>query len=92
MKKTGPLHYLGSLLVLAVFAVAAWLLYRQWHEQPLDCRESIRDSLLQIPPRCMVVALGLTIINYGILRLLRLPGLPLRQGADLAGAAWPSPR
>ncbi len=32
MKKTGPLHYLGLLLVLAVFGLAAWLLVHQVRE------------------------------------------------------------
>jgi uncharacterized membrane protein YbhN (UPF0104 family) len=66
MKKTGPLHYLGMLLVLAVFLLAAWLLYRQWHDNHLTLQGVWRD-LLDIDKGWMLVAVGLTVINYGIL-------------------------
>jgi uncharacterized membrane protein YbhN (UPF0104 family) len=68
MKKTGPLHYLGILLVLAVFLFAAWLLYRQWHDNHLTVAGVWRD-LLGIHPAWMLAAVGLTIVNYGILAL-----------------------
>ena len=68
MKKTGPLHYLGILLVLAVFLFAAWLLYRQWHDNHLTLAGVWRD-LLDIHKGWMLAAVGLTIINYGILAL-----------------------
>ena len=66
MKKTGPLHYLGILFVFAVFLLAAWLLYRQWHGNHLTLAGVWRD-LLDIPKGWMLVAVGLTVINYGIL-------------------------
>ena len=68
MKKTSPLHYLGMLLVLAVFLFTAWLLYRQWHDNHLTFAGVWRD-LLEIHPVWMLAAVGLTVINYGILSL-----------------------
>ena len=66
MKKKNPLHLLGSLLVLAVFAAATWLLVSELKRHHMT-REVIRDSLLQVPASLIVIAMGLTIINYGIL-------------------------
>ena len=66
MKKTGPLHYLGILFVFAVFLLAAWLLYRQWHGNHLTLA-GVSAHLLDIPKGWMLVAVGLTVINYGIL-------------------------
>lgn len=66
MKKRSPLQLLGSLLVLAVFAAAAWLLRNQLLKHDLTLAK-IRDSLLQIRVSHIVIALGLTVINYGIL-------------------------
>ncbi|MGO9111894.1 MAG: hypothetical protein ACLP9L_21925 [Thermoguttaceae bacterium] len=66
MKKSGPLHYLGSLLVLAVFAAAAWLLLSELRRHDMSF-EKIRDNLLQIPASHIAIAMVLTIINYGVL-------------------------
>lgn len=81
MKKTSPLHYLGSLLVLAVFVAAAWLLYRQWHDNHLTFA-AVWHDLLGIRWSWMLLALGLTVINYGILACydylaFRFAGVPI---------------
>ena len=68
MKKTGPLHYLGIVLVLAVFS------------SPHGCStasgtiitsrsRAYGANLLDIHKGWMLAAVGLTIINYGILSL-----------------------
>ncbi len=66
MKKKGPLHFLGLLLVLAVFAVAAWLLVQQFRSNDLTFAK-VRESLLQIPASHIALAMGLMILNYGVL-------------------------
>ena len=66
MKKRSPLHLLGLLLVLAVFAAAAWLLASEFRRHNLTL-EKIIDSLLQIPVSHIVVALGVTFINYAVI-------------------------
>lgn len=66
MKKTGPLHYLGSLFVLAVFALAAWLLYGQWNDNHLTLAK-VRNDLLQIRVGWIIAAVVLTVLNYGVL-------------------------
>ena len=66
MKKTSSLHLLGSLLVLAVFAAAAWLLASEFRTHDLTFAK-IYDSLLQIPASHIVVALGMTFINYAVI-------------------------
>jgi len=66
MKKAGPLNYLGLLLVLAIFLVAVWLLYRQWHGNHLTLA-GVWHDLLEIRAGWMLAAIGLTIVNYGIL-------------------------
>ena len=66
MKKKSPLHLLGLLLVLAIFVAAAWLLASEFRRHNLTFAK-ILDSVLQIPTSHIVVALGLTVINFGIL-------------------------
>jgi len=66
MKKRSPVQLLGSLLVVVIFVVAAWLLVGELKRNNIT-KEVIWGSLLQIPAWHIVVALGLTIINYGIL-------------------------
>jgi uncharacterized membrane protein YbhN (UPF0104 family) len=66
MKKTGPLHYLGLLFVVAVFLLAAWLLYRQWHDNHLTL-QGVWNDLLDIHKGWLLAAIGLTIVNYAIL-------------------------
>jgi uncharacterized membrane protein YbhN (UPF0104 family) len=73
MKKTGPLHYLGIVLVLAVFCLAAYLLahhirdYNQkFPDHPLTLA-SVWHDLLEIRWYWMLAAVGLTVLNYGIL-------------------------
>jgi uncharacterized membrane protein YbhN (UPF0104 family) len=73
MKKTSLLHYLGILLVIAVFCLAAWLLFHQVHEYNLKFPNQrltfarVWEDLLQIRWNWMLAAIGLTVINYGIL-------------------------
>ncbi len=66
MKKNRLPHLLGSLFVLAVFAVAAWWLRRELVHHDVTLQR-IRDSIFAIRTSYLVIALGLTIINYGIL-------------------------
>ena len=66
MKKTGPLHYLGSLLVLVVFIGAGLLLRRQWIEHNLSVAV-IWDNLLSISPVYVLAAVGMTAFNYVVL-------------------------
>jgi uncharacterized membrane protein YbhN (UPF0104 family) len=68
MKKTGLLHYLGLLLVAAVFVAAAWLLHRQWHDNHLTLAkvgEDLGDYLHR--PGLLLAAVGLTVVNYVVL-------------------------
>jgi phosphatidylglycerol lysyltransferase len=58
------LHYLGALLVVLVFCAALWLLYRQLEKYSL---QQILDSLQEIPRSAVVLAIALTVLNYGIL-------------------------
>ena len=67
MKKGRLLHLLGSLLVLAVFAGAAFVLYWQLQKNGLTDMAKIRDNLLQISAWHILLALGLTIVNFGVL-------------------------
>jgi uncharacterized membrane protein YbhN (UPF0104 family) len=73
MKKTSPLHYLGLLFVLAVFALAAWLLVhqvREYNHKFPDQRLTfarIGEDLMEIRWTWMLAAVGLTVFNYGIL-------------------------
>ena len=66
MKRTGPLQYLGSLLVLAVFVGAGLLLRRQWIEHHLSVAV-IWENLLAIPVGYVLAAIALTVFNYIIL-------------------------
>ncbi len=66
MKKQSPLHLLGSLLVLAVFVLAAWLLSREMNRHDLTFAK-IWESLLQIPASHIAVALAVTFINYVVI-------------------------
>jgi uncharacterized membrane protein YbhN (UPF0104 family) len=66
MKKRSPLRLLGSLLVLAVFAAAAWLLLSELRKHGMTF-EKVRDNVLQIPASHIAIAMGLTVINYGVL-------------------------
>ena len=69
MSKKNPLHFLGTLVVLAVFALAAWLLRNELRHNHLTLQK-ICDSLLQIPVSHIVAAL------WGdVLQLRRGPGL-----------------
>jgi uncharacterized membrane protein YbhN (UPF0104 family) len=63
MKKQTPLHYLGLLLVLAVFTAAALLLWRQLRENHLTFAK-ICEDLSTIAPRQMAVALAVTFVNF----------------------------
>ena len=62
--KSAPL--LGTLLVLAIFAVAVWLLVDSCRGTDLTLRRFV-DSLLEIPLQPSSIALGVTIINYAVI-------------------------
>lgn len=66
MKKRGSFHFLGLVLVLAVFAVAAWLLTSEFQKHGLTF-EKVMNSLLQIPAWNIVIALGVTFVNYAVI-------------------------
>ncbi len=77
--KYRPLHWLGSLLVFAIFCGAAWLLYRQLQKYSLH---EILDSLRQVPYSLVFVAIVITHINYGVLVVydylaFRYAGVPI---------------
>jgi phosphatidylglycerol lysyltransferase len=65
MKKS-PVHLLGTLLVVAIFVLAFYLLVREFGRNELTYAK-IRDSIFQIHGWLFVMALGLTVVNYGIL-------------------------
>ena len=58
------LHFLGSLLVLAIFCGSAWLLYGQLQKYNLH---DVLDSLRQVPYSHVLLAIALTHLNYGVL-------------------------
>jgi uncharacterized membrane protein YbhN (UPF0104 family) len=66
MKKRSLLHFLGLLLVLAVFAAAACLLAYELRKNDMTFAK-IRDSLVQIPLSHIAIALGVTVVNYVII-------------------------
>jgi phosphatidylglycerol lysyltransferase len=66
MKKKSPVRFVGPLIVVTIFVVAAVLLYSELKRNDLTPRK-ILDSVLQIPNWQIAVALGLTVVNYGIL-------------------------
>ena len=85
MKKKSPLQLLGLLLVLAVFAVAAWLLGRELQRNDLTfakiCEAFCRSAVAhRYRPGADVHQL------WRDPGLLRLPGLSLCRGADFAAA------
>lgn len=65
-QKRSPLHYLGTLLVLAVFVAAALLLYHQWHDNHLSLAKILKN-LLQISGTHVAIAAGITFINYAVI-------------------------
>ena len=65
MKRKSPVHLLGLLLVVAIFAAAAWMLYSEFRKHDLTFAK-IRDSILQIPTSHIVLALGVTFISYAV--------------------------
>ncbi|MCH5277545.1 MAG: lysylphosphatidylglycerol synthetase family protein [Desulfovibrionaceae bacterium] len=58
------LGILGKLLVLAIFALAIWLLYQKLRSYSLH---EIKLSLNHIPVTHLALSFGLMILNYGIL-------------------------
>jgi phosphatidylglycerol lysyltransferase len=58
------LHQLGPLLVVLIFILAAWLLYRELRHYKVS---EIREALTQIPSWRIWAALGLTVVNYLVL-------------------------
>jgi glycosyltransferase 2 family protein len=66
MQRKGPLQVFGLLLVITVFAVASWLLWHQWHSNNLTPAEVLR-CLRQIPTSHVLLALGVTVLNYGVI-------------------------
>jgi len=77
--KYRPLHWLGSLLVFAIFCCAAWLLFRQLQKCSLH---DILDSLRQVPYSLVFLAIIITHLNYGVLVVydylaFRYAGVPI---------------
>ncbi len=62
--KNRAVHYLGSLLVLAIFCCGAWLLHGQLRHYRL---QDVLDDLRNISKAQFVAALLITAVNYGIL-------------------------
>ncbi|PWM65753.1 MAG: lysylphosphatidylglycerol synthetase family protein, partial [Desulfovibrionaceae bacterium] len=58
------LGILGKLLVLAIFALAIWLLYQKLRSYSLH---EIKLSLRQIPAAHLALSFGLMILNYTVL-------------------------
>ena len=52
--------------MVAVFATAAWLLAYELRKNDLTFAK-ICDSLLQIPLSHMVIALGVTLVNFAVI-------------------------
>ena len=96
MKKKSPLQLLGLLLVLAIFALAVWLLKHEVDKNDLTFAK-IYHSLLQIPAWQMLTALGLTLVNFAVIlvcydylafRFAEVP-ISLRRVAFAALTAYP---
>jgi phosphatidylglycerol lysyltransferase len=66
MKSSGPVRLLGILLVVAVFAAAAWLLASEMRRHNLTF-DSIWSSLIQIRVSRVVIALAVTFVNYAVI-------------------------
>ncbi len=65
--KRSPLHWLGPALVLLIFCGAVWLLYTQLTAKELQqVVDRLRD-LVQNKPLAIVLAVGLTVLNYMVL-------------------------
>lgn len=58
------IHDLGPLLVVLIFAGAVWLLFRELRHYHFH---EIRQSLAEIPIWRLLLAAGLTALNYVIL-------------------------
>jgi glycosyltransferase 2 family protein len=66
MKRHGRARLLGLVLVIAVFAASAWLLKNQLQANDLTL-EKIVANLRQIPASRIVIALCVTVVNYGVI-------------------------
>ena len=64
-KKSVPT--LGLLLVLAIFAAAAWLADARVREERPDFRQDLRQPARRFPSAHSSFALGVTFVNYAVI-------------------------